>query len=270
MDCRLYKIGSWNRVGLNDVFKCMPEDLWIVFFGEVHEKPWIINCVTSIIEILRDRGLKFIGLEHFNYRQQYLLDSWINGDISWGRLKEEYSRSREGFNLDVYKPILEYSRGAGLKVVGLMPPRELAGIVARIGLEKAMGTSEFSDVPVKVDDVLVEYKGYSTRFYSLIPETGPMARLNRRFLLEAQAFKDTVMAKLASTSVSILGPGLVLTGWAHVEHNGTVPTRVRYFNPSIRYLVISSRDYDINSVVREFNSLLDIIISSFIAVPNTH
>jgi len=175
---------------LDEVLSCVKGDGWIIYVGEEHEKGWIIRCLLTLINALRDR-IGFIGMEHFNYTQQHLLDSWLKGSISWRVLVEEYSRGGEGFNLTLYKPLLDEARSIGVPIIGLMPPRWHASIIAHRGLEALYQEAE---PLVDPGEVLREYKGYASRFLSLIPREGPMTRLDPKRLLIAQAYKDTVMA----------------------------------------------------------------------------
>ncbi|MEB3774933.1 MAG: ChaN family lipoprotein [Desulfurococcales archaeon] len=265
MSCNMYKIGSWERVELGEVLSCIRGDGWIIYVGEVHERGWIVNCIRSLVNALRDR-IGFIGMEHFNYTQQPLLDSWLRGSIGWGELVEEYRSGDEGFNLTIYKPLLEDARSLGIPVVGLMPPRRHASLIAHKGLEALYQEAE---PPVDPGEVLREYRGYADRFLSLIPRQGPMARLDPRRLLLAQAYKDTVMAYNALKALKRYGNGVVVTGWAHVEHNGTVPTRAKALDPGHRYMVLTSRESGLNDASRELEGVREVLLASYLLLPPT-
>ena len=265
MTCNIYRIASWRRVGLDEVLSCVKGDGWIIYVGEEHEKGWIIRCLLTLINALRDR-IGFIGMEHFNYTQQHLLDSWLKGSISWRVLVEEYSRGGEGFNLTLYKPLLDEARSIGVPIIGLMPPRWHASIIAHRGLEALYQEAE---PLVDPGEVLREYKGYASRFLSLIPREGPMTRLDPKRLLIAQAYKDTVMAFNSFKALREYGSGLVIAGWAHVEHNGTVPTRVKALNPRHRYMVLTSRGSSLQDASRELEEVRGLLLASYLLLPPT-
>ncbi len=238
----------------------------IVFFGEVHENPGIGEAELDVLEAITTLcPCSSLFLEMFNYEQQRLLDDYLANKISWNELVEGYSRSREGFNLAHYRYLLDYAKQRGIKVYGIMPPREYAAIVARKGLTALREL----DVPVAPNEITYDIPGYRERFYSLIPREGPMAKLDPELLLQAQAFKDQTMAKLLSIllpSCACRPRGLVVTGYAHVEHVGTVPHRLAKYRP-VEWLVITSRTVALGGEKRIVDALArDELVVAKIAV----
>lgn len=211
----------------------------VVFYGEVHAREWSVRCELEVLRGYARAGLVgWIGLEMFDYSMQDLLDSWSRGKISWDRFTREYERLGGGFPLDKYRPLLTWAREAGIVLKAIMLPRHIARIVSREGLESEK-LGEF-DIPVDPWSVKVDYKWYRENFMGLIPRQGPMARLDPERLLQAQALKDEVAAELSWRYLREHGPGMVVMGWAHVEYNGGVPTRLA--ERGGRYLVITSRE----------------------------
>jgi len=193
----------------------------VVFLGEVHEREWLVGFMTGLLEALARDGLDFLGVEWFNVEQQPLLDAWLEGSLSWQGLVEEYRKGPEGFNLDVYRPLLEAARGLGLRIVGVMPPRSLARRVSREGV--------IPWLPPGAPDP-VEWAGreeYRRLVSSLFPRAGPMARIPVERLLLAQSYKDSVAA-WAVARAARHGRGLIVMGWVHVEPVGSVPSRVEH------------------------------------------
>ncbi|MET1101272.1 MAG: ChaN family lipoprotein [Pyrodictiaceae archaeon] len=237
----LWRIRPRRRASLEELAKdARSRD--IVFLGEIHENLGVLEAELSVLNTLASQCKHLmLFLEMFNYMQQPLLDKYLEGKMSWQELVREYSRSREGFSLDHYKPLIDLAASRGLKVYGVMPPREYASQVARRGL-KAL--REVGEQLVGEEDIDKGPPGYRERFMELIPREGPMAALDPEKLLEAQAYKDTIASriivdKLSKTSCSYKPRALVIMGYGHVEHVGTVPHRVsRYgYDP----LVITSR-----------------------------
>ncbi len=238
--------------------ECMGEG--VVFYGEVHAREWSVRCELEVLRgYARAGSIRWVGLEMFEYNMQSLLDSWSRGEISWDQLLEEYERLGGGFPLDVYRPLLIGARETGLALKAIMLPRHIARIVSREGLgSEKLGNL---DIPVDPRRVSVDYRWYRENFMELIPRHGPMARLDPERLLQAQALKDEVAAELSWRYLREQGPGLVVMGWAHVEYNGGVPTRLA--ERGGRYLVITSRE-TLDEAMRV--SSRRGVIASFIAV----
>jgi len=190
----------------------------VVFLGEVHEREWLVGFMTGLLEALARDDLDFLGVEWFNVEQQGLLDAWLEGSLSWEGLVEEYRKGPEGFNLDVYRPLLEAARGLGVRIVGVMPPRSLARRVSREGV--------IPWLPEGAPDPAV-WAGRENRrlVSSLFPRQGPMAGIPVERLLLAQSYKDSVAAWVVAGAAR-RGRGLVVMGWVHVEPVGSVPSRV--------------------------------------------
>ncbi len=219
----------------------------IVFLGEVHERPWIVSEVVRLIRHTCSRGwLGFLAVEYFNVEQQSIVDDWASGVISWDRLVEEYRKGPEGFNLEVYRPMLEAAANCGARIVGVMPPRTLATRVAREGVIPGRPDGAPAPAPFTV------YPPYRSLLLTLFPREGPMARIPVERLLLAQSYKDSVAAwSVARASSS--GPGIVVMGWAHVEPRGGVATRVRILT-GLDGLVVGFREAGVEETLAWYRS----------------
>ena len=224
----------------------------ILFYGEVHRVPWIIELARKLISLRYEAGLlRFVGLEYFNYRMEGLVRDWLEDKIDWDDFISEYSKGPEGFPLEEYRPILDEIKGLGVEVIGVMPPRDEARKVSRNGLE---GINDILDSPVSPSEVRLDYKGYMERLLSMIPKAGPMAMLDPEKIVMAQAYKDEVIAYKVAEAYRRLGPGMVITGYAHSEIHGSASTRLR--NRGVEdFIVLTTRDakYE-EDVVKEFKS----------------
>ncbi len=190
-----------------------------VAFGEVHETPWAVRLAASLLRVVCEHGrLGWVGFEYFNIEQQALLDSWIQGSIGWSRLVEEYSEGPEGFNLEVYRPLLEQARACTSRLVALMPPRPVANSVAKSG-QLPRG------YPLEAEPQPEAWARYREELEPLFPRVGPMARIPLDRLILAQSFKDSVAATVAARALTRWGRGFIVMGWAHVELPGAVVAR---------------------------------------------
>ncbi len=215
----------------------------VVFLGEVHEREWIVSEAVSVLRALCDEGrLGFLALEHFNVEQQELLDSWLGGSMSWRELVEEYGRGPEGFNLEVYRPLLEAAASCGARIVGVMPPRDKARVVSREG--------RMPWLPEGAPDP-AWYAGfgpYRALLESLFPREGPMASIPVESLVLAQSYKDSVAAWVIARMLS-RKTGMAVMGWVHVEARGGVATRLRELVPWASYLVIGYREQGVEEAL---------------------
>lgn len=251
-ECRIHRIIDMREASIEELMIN-----GVVFFGERHAVDWIIRCEARLVRLLSGH-IRWVGLEMFNYRMQELLDDWVKGSISWNELVQAYTRGREGFPLEKYRPLLEAAASTGLRVVGVMPPREDASRIAREGLSTAVW---LRDSPVNPAEVRVDYRGYRENFLKLMPKEGPMTRLNPDRLVEAQAYKDAVIARMTSRAYRAMGPGLVVAGWAHVAYGGGAPTRFAE-ESGATYAVVVSLESDVK---RELSGLAYPIVS-YVAV----
>lgn len=267
MECTIYRIRGWSRAGEEEVISCSPARRWILYLGEVHEAAWSVECNTRLLREAHKAGARFLGLEHFTYTQQELLDKWASRALDWSGLTGAYDG---GFKLEAYRPLLEEARRLGMRIIGLFPPRSLAARLARSGPQ---GLEEIvTPVPSDIlrEAVLEEYHGYRERLVSLFPREGPMAGLDPGNLVLAQAFKDTVAGYLASRAMSRYGSGVVVSGWAHVEFNGSIPSRARRFDPGHGFLSVTARDAGLGEARRELEEWLRVTIASFVSLPEGH
>ena len=191
----------------------------VLALGEEHEKTEIVAAFKKILAQRCELGLlKWVAVEYFNVKQQSLLDKWLQRRIDWKDLVREYSKGPEGFNLEVYKPILETARACNVRIVGVMPPRTEANRIARGGEPRLKPC-----LPIEPS----LYRGYSEDLKPLFPRSGPMARIPLEKLLLAQSYKDSLAACTVYSTLREYGAGGVLImGWAHIEPRGSVPDRV--------------------------------------------
>jgi len=189
--------------------------------GEMHEDPASVMVAReTLMGACRESSRVALAVEYFNVEQQSLLDGWVAGRITWRVLLEKYRAGPEGFPLEKYRPLLEAARSCGARIVGVMPPRSVASMVARSGrLPGRAGGYE-------VDPRPEAWPGYARALARLFPRSGPMARIPVERLLLAQSYKDSVAA---GRVVGLLEDGYIVVlvmGWAHVELPGAVVERV--------------------------------------------
>ena len=114
----------------------------VLFFGEYHHNPQILRAQLAIITHLHSLSppqthkrsttkssvLKGIVFEHFNLRQQHLLDAFATHHLSLADLARHYARhSQEGFDiLHHYGHLLTLARSLGIPCYAGFIPRDIA------------------------------------------------------------------------------------------------------------------------------------------------
>jgi len=233
----------------------------VVFLGELHERSWIVSeAAGAVRELCRLGLLGFLGLEHFNVEQQRLLDEWTRGGLTWEELVEEYRGGPEGFNLNIYRPLLEEAASCGARLVALMPPRTLARVVSREG--RVPWLPEGAPDPAS----FTLYAPYRNLVSSLFPRVGPMAGIPVERLLLAQSYKDSVAAWAVARALAHHGPGAVLMGWVHVEPRGAVATRVRLLTGA-RPLVVGYREAGYEETMRWYRQWAGDVETRLVGLP---
>jgi len=257
---RIISVLDGREVGLEDILN---REMDVLFFGEVHNVPWIIDLERMLVEELYGRGsLKFVGLEWFNYRMDEMVGNWLKDKISWDEFKEEYEKGPEGFPLDSYRPVLEAIKRVGVPIIGVMPPRDEVKHISRYGLD---GVDKIVDSPISKDELKLDFRGYREILYSMFPKEGPMARLDPEKIFIAQAYKDEVISYRVFEGYKRYGPGLVITGFAHSEIYGSASTRLK--NRGLKnYIVFSSRNSKWNDVKDWFDRNRDVLETDYIAI----
>lgn len=122
----------------------------VICFGEQHHQSQVLRAQMSVLSaIYRLQSLKqdkkkiVMVLEHFNLEQDNLLARFSAGLLTNDELLEEYAKSREGFNLNHYLPLLVLARELGIPIYGGFPPREWASVVYKESLEALRSSASF-------------------------------------------------------------------------------------------------------------------------------
>ena len=107
----------------------------IVYVGEYHDQFAHHNVQLQIIKELFRKDPKIaVGMEMFQRPFQKTLDEYIGGSIDEREFlkKSEYFK-RWGFDYNLYKPILDFTRAEKIPVVALNLSREITDNVSKNG-----------------------------------------------------------------------------------------------------------------------------------------
>ncbi len=179
-----------NPASFEDMFaRAQQSD--IVLFGELHNNPishWLQLELTMALH--RQTGDNLVlGMEMFESDNQLLIDEYFSGLIAERNFTSE-ARLWNNYNTDI-KPLVEFAREKGLRLVATNIPRRYAALVNREGFEGLEKLSEparsfVAPLPVAYNPDLPGYK-------AMLEMTGMPAHANENFP-KAQAIKDATMA----------------------------------------------------------------------------
>jgi len=168
----------------------------VIFFGELHDNPiahWLEYEITKDLHSEKGKNL-ILAAEMFETDNQLIIDEYFAGTIKESSFESE-TRLWSNYKTD-YKPLLNFARENGLKLVASNIPRRYASAVASGGFEAlSLLSSEalkyIVPLPVEYDPELPCYKEMLSMDGAV---AGPMTNKVSDNLPKAQAIKDATMA----------------------------------------------------------------------------
>lgn len=135
----------------------------MVFFGELHNNPiahWLQLELLSDLHHHSRRNI-VLGMEMFEADQQILINEYFSGQISQNSFERE-ARLWSNYQTD-YKPLVEFAKDEGLRLVATNIPRRYASSVYNGGLSSLNSLSAEAQrwmmpLPVQVDTTLPGYR----------------------------------------------------------------------------------------------------------------
>ena len=161
----------------------------LIFFGELHNNTIAHWLKLELVKDLAEDTTRttHIGMEMFEADQQILIDEYFGGHISQSSFENE-ARLWSNYQTD-YKPVVEFARENGLKVIATNIPRRYASSVFHNGLGVLDSLSGhalryMAPLPIEVDKTLPGYKNIAEAAHGHGGDN----------LIYAQAVKDATMA----------------------------------------------------------------------------
>ena len=197
----------------------------IVYVGEYHDQFAHHNVQLQIIKGLFRKDPKIaVGMEMFQRPFQKTLDEYIGGSIDEREFlkKSEYFK-RWGFDYNLYKPILDFTRAEKIPVVALNLSREITDNVAKNGMDSLTG-DEWKEVPAQMDFSDTEYRD---RLRQVFDQHESASERNFDFFLQAQVLWDEGMARSIDDYLR-KNPDrrmVVMAGEGHLAYGSGVPKR---------------------------------------------
>jgi len=235
----------------------------VVFFGELHDNPiahWLELEITK--DLFSEKGENLIlAAEMFETDNQLIIDEYFDGIIKESSFESE-ARLWNNYKTD-YKPLLDFARVNGLRLVASNIPRRYAAVVASGGFEALLKLSQdalgyIAPLPVDYDPELPCYKD----MLSMGPAIGgPMAKSINENLPKAQAIKDATMAhsivKYRQPSQSVIH----YNGSYHSDRYMGIIWYLNQYSPGLKISTITTvLQDDITTMKEEHRGKADFVI----------
>jgi uncharacterized iron-regulated protein len=206
----------------------------VAFVGEQHDDPATHRIERAILEgLARRRGNVVVALEMFERDTQPSLDEYLAGHLN----EEDFLRASRPWPryMTDYRPLVEFARVHGWRVIASNTPRPIAVQVSREGLGAARPDSE-AERKLVASDISCPLDDYFKRFAEVMSKGHPGTHGNqegekqtdkkqeeeRRAALErffyAQCVKDETMAESIANALVAPGPQSDTQGGPLVVH----------------------------------------------------
>lgn len=211
----------------------------VVFVGEQHDDPATHRLERALLEGLDSRREKrvILSLEMFERDVQPVLDEYLQGKLSEADFLAR-SRPWNNYRTD-YRPLIEYAKDKGLRVLAANVPRRLAARVAKEGPEalKDLTPPESTWAP-KLPELT---KGRLwERFKETMANHPGLNETDLERMYQAQGLKDVSMADAIARAVPADAAStlvLHINGAFHSDEGLGVPAQLSRLRPSLRQVI---------------------------------
>lgn len=250
--------GDGKKADYEDIVKVIAKNDFI-FFGELHDNPiahWLELELTKSLYTVKAKNL-ILAAEMFESDNQILIDEYFAGIIKEASFEAEF-RKWSNYSTD-YKPLLNFAKENGLKLVASNVPRRYASLVASGGFEalekvSAEGKKYIAPLPIEYDPELACYKEM------LKMGGGPMDHASPN-LPKAQALKDATMAHFISRNWQNGETVIHFNGSYHSDRYMGIIWYLKKFNPGARVATVCTVQQDtINKMKDEYKKTADFVI----------
>ena len=190
------------------------------------------------------RRISYLALEHVSFDQQDSVDRYIYGQVDWDEFRESYTANIGFFDIEMYKPLFEYARRHGIRIIGLSPPRirllqildEGERALARLAGSFSREHFEFWKYYHENVPYIIEY----CRFLEWLKSRDP------RNVILMMAYMNAVMTENMYTLLKDMpkerlsnGPPVmvVITDSIHVSFIGSIPMQLNKYIPWLGYRI---------------------------------
>jgi uncharacterized iron-regulated protein len=188
-----------KTISFNKMIKNIEKNSAIVFIGEKHNDPKAHLIEFEVLQALykETKGNIIFSLEMFERDVQNILDKYLKGEIDEKSFLES-SRPWPNYKTD-YRPLIEFAKKNGIKVIAANIPRKYAAVVSHGDL-KALDKLKPEERKFIAKKIYTEYPKYRKNFYKVMEMmTGKMKKHGvakmKELFYRAQCAKDSTMAE---------------------------------------------------------------------------
>lgn len=252
--------GTGERADLSAIVSAMA-DVDVVFLGEQHNDPTGHALELMLLEAAQgeygSHRQVVVAMEMFERDVQPVLDEYLAGYI---REQDLLKASRPWSNYETrYRPLIEYAKENGLKVVATNAPSRYVSLARRRGLaalDSLMNSwfflphgppvEGFSDMIGPPSHLIASPSAaYEAKFRAEMADTdGHGSMAGETFvedMLVAQNLRDATMAFWIARNLAGVPPPLLLhvNGSFHSARRLGIPERLLGYSPGVRILVVT-------------------------------
>ena len=213
---------------LNDLVTRLREQR-LVFVGETHRSAADHRLQFEILKGMAGQGEPLVlGVEWFQRPFQSVLDDYVAGRIDEAALlrRSEYFK-RWGFDYRLYRPIMQFARERGIRVLALNAARELTDAVREQGLDQ-LTPNDRARLPASYDFSDQGYREQLRGVFALHKHRDQDEETAFQRFVEVQLTWDETMAETAANYLRDHPDTrmLVLAGKGHTQASA-IPNRVK-------------------------------------------
>jgi uncharacterized iron-regulated protein len=222
----------------------------VVFIGEQHDDPGTHRLEIAILEgIARRRSNVIVAVEMFERDVQPHLDDYLAGKISEQEFLKN-SRPWPRYATD-YKPLIEFAKAKGWKVIAGNVPRRYASQVGKSGLsaaeklpeaERGFLAKQFACPPDEYFKRFTEAMGGHPGDSKDAPKMPQMDAALIERMYQAQCVKDETMAESIALAAQATPNALVIhyNGAFHSDYRLGTASRTKQRLPKATIKVVSA------------------------------
>ncbi len=246
----IYSVRKGKEVKLKSIVEDL-RDFDVLFFGEEHNDSIAHQLQALVLEMMYKKygESTTLSMEMFDRDVQHIMDEYLSGKI-----KESYFNkdSRIWKNYEDYKPLVEFAKLNGLKVVCANAPFRYVSIANRGGIDALLGLSDRAKPSMAPLPYKLASGKYAEKLDALMSHgSGSLdtTKTNDTVMLKTLAFDMKPGQSLwdATMAYSVYqylkehpdGKVLHLNGRFHTDEYFGIIQRLAEFDPNIKPLVIS-------------------------------
>lgn len=237
---RVYKIytGEGNEIAWeNFIQQCQKSE--VILFGEVHDNEvghWLEYELAR--QILDEDKSWILGAEMMEFDQQIIINEYLIGFIVQSAFEED---ARLWSNYEDYKPLVELAKRENRAFIATNIPRRYARTVYYYGLDTLEAIED--KYPTKIPDLPIEIDTTLESYAFLLHGMGMHSNSTKKYLMEAQAIKDAVMAHNICESIDKNTRLIHFNGKYHSDnYEGINIYLKKYCSPTITTISMESTE----------------------------